>query len=108
MLDEIFTLGESMRTALEADDMDAFFALLDQRGALVEQLDARRAPAGDVLAGRADALARQHTALAVSIQAQQQRLAEALNTLAQVKQAKDRYGKRRAAPTRILNKNLCG
>ena len=97
-----------MRAALEADDMDAFFALLDQRGALVEQLDARKAPKGELWARRADALAQQHTALAASIQAQQQRLAEALNTLAQVKQAKDRYGKRRTTPPRILNKHLCG
>ena len=109
LLDGIYALGEQVRAALEADDVDAFVDLVEQRGRLIEQLGALDppAPGAEDLTEQAARLKRQHAHIGAATAAREKRLVVDQGTLKQVQQARVQYGGHRERP-RFLNKNLHG
>ena len=108
VLDGLYGLGERLCLALEAGDIDAVVQLVEERGALVEQLQrfAHPTEADPAWQAQAAALQAQHEAIVEAAAAHEQRLEAALEALGHVKHARARYHER---PSRapILNKNLC-
>lgn len=107
LLQRIYDVGERMQAALYNDDLDTFFQLTEQRGTLIDDLQAFTHPREidpdwhDV----ADALEEQQVAINEALATQEQRLADALNNRERFKEARQQYHS--SAPrSRILRQNL--
>ena len=109
VLDRIYALGERMRTVLAEQDVEAFVALIEQRGELVALLEGAERPARapEAWKERAGLLDQQYAAIMAMATEQEHRLLDAGGVLKQVRQAKARYSDPRVPP-RFLNKNLSG
>lgn len=111
MAAEIFTnvlnVGEAMMTALENEDIDAYLALLQERGTLLDAILSYRHPSDiDVnWMESAEALSSQHAALIEAAEAQHRRMQDALTRLEQIKGAHRSYHQPIGQRT-ILNENL--
>lgn len=111
LLNELYQIGEDMRTALSSDDLEAFFAALETRTALIERLKAHEAPdprpaEWTVLSDR---LQRQHEALAAAVHQQRQRIDQLLNHQQQYKKARAGYQPADQQPPRnVLHRNVHG
>lgn len=93
LLQKIFALGESMGTALDSEDLDQFFALTEERGTLLEGLNAYEHPAEICPDWQqlASALKEQHQRITGAIAAQERRLTEGLGSIEKYKGAQQSY-----------------
>lgn len=111
LLQELYALGEQMRTALEAGEIDEFGRLVVARGAVLQRLSDYAGPA-DIdpdWEETATALKRQHDSLTHSMAEEEQRVEEALNALARFKDARQTYTAAPSSDARgILNPELRG
>ncbi len=110
-LQALCTVGARMIEALAADDLAAFFALVEKRTALVDALKTAAHPAevDPAWQEHAQALAEQERVLAEQLAAQETRLARALKRTRQQGEAHQRYSGDAAPPARsVLNPHLHG
>ena len=93
LLEEIYALGERMCAALESEDVDAFCAMVTERGALLDQLNG--CPNSVELSGEWDRVAAQlrdqHGALTAAISRQETRLQKTLGSVNRFKDAQRSY-----------------
>lgn len=108
VLESLFAVGERMQEALEAQDLELFFSLAEERGTVLDELKAyvRPAEAGPEWERLASALAEQQRALLAAAVAQEQRLGETLVELERFKSARQHY-QQPAREGTILNGDLC-
>lgn len=109
LLEGIYALGEQLRSALDKDDMDTFFHLVQERGALVERLKTVETTSftSEELQRGSVSLRDQDAKILATVAVQEKRFASALEKLGRVKHAREHYNQRRA-PSRILRRNVRG
>lgn len=110
LLRAVHALGEQMCAALRDDDLDAFFGFVEQRTALLEQLQAYTHPSevDPEWETTATALAAQHDVLTAALAGQERRMSEALRALERFKDARHRYGAQPNPRPGILGRHFHG
>ena len=110
MMDPVFAslyaFGERMLEALQRDDLNAFYALLDEREALV-----RRLSAGELQVSEGvdrTALQEQYEKILAHLARQEEQLAGALQEVRRLREAQQAYQHARHRMRNILNPNLRG
>ena len=109
LLHTIYALGDRMCAALESNDLDAFFGLLEERTVLIDQLATFDHPSevDSNWADLAPALNQQQHRINRALGAQEQQVSEAIGAHYRFRNARQRYHER-PAHSRFLNKNLHG
>lgn len=93
LLEKIYALGENMRVALESEDVEAFYTLVEERGALLDQLNACANPLerSDAWNQIAERMREQHRILTDALARQEMRLQNSLGSLNRYKGAQRSY-----------------
>lgn len=93
LLEQIYEVGERMRSALESEDVDSFYELVVDRGSLLDRLNRHsdavaRSEAWNQISAR---LREQHVVLTTIMAQQEARLQKTLNSLNRFKDAQRSY-----------------
>ena len=92
LLEAIYALGDRLESALGADAVDTWTALLDERGALLTQLAACERPEGARAEALGEALRAQHRRLGEALAARERSLSEAMGRTGRFREARQAYG----------------
>ena len=109
LLNTLHAVGERMCTALEQDDLDVFYPLLEERAGLIRQLSTLGRPttADAAWEALATAIRGQQDRLATALAHQERQFSEAVGALYRARTARRRYRARPHRPS-LLHKNLHG
>lgn len=109
LLRKIYDKGQEMASALQNDQVEPYFQLVEERGTLLEELDRYEHPSeiDPDWQEIATALQEQYQVLTTAIAAQERRMQEELAAVQRYKGASRSY-QPSARPAQILNQNLHG